>query len=40
MQNGSAGARTQVDGLKEGDAVALTSDKPLKDGMPVAPRFQ
>jgi HlyD family secretion protein len=31
--------RTQVDGLKEGDAVALTSDKPLKDGMAVAARF-
>lgn len=35
---GSA-TRTQVDGLKEGDAVALTSDKPLQDGMPVTPRF-
>ncbi len=31
--------RTQVEGLKDGDAVALTSDKPLRDGMPVAPRF-
>jgi HlyD family secretion protein len=32
--------RTQVDGLNENDAVALPSDKPLKDGMIVAPRFQ
>jgi HlyD family secretion protein len=32
--------RTQVDGLNENDAVALPSDKPLKDGMVVAPRFQ
>jgi HlyD family secretion protein len=31
--------RTQVEGLNEGDAVALTSDKPLKDGMAVAARF-
>ena len=31
--------RTQVDGLKEGDAVALPSDKPLRDGMVVVPRF-
>jgi hypothetical protein len=31
--------RTQVEGLKDGDAVALTSDKPLKDGMAVAARF-
>lgn len=31
--------RTQVDGLKEGDAVALPSDKPLKDGMPVTAQF-
>ncbi len=35
---GSA-TRTQVEGLKEGDGVALTSDKPLKDGMPVTARF-
>jgi hypothetical protein len=27
--------RVQVDGLKEGDAVALPSDKPLKPGMQV-----
>ena len=32
--------RTQVEGLTENDAVALPSDKPLKDGMVVAPRFQ
>ena len=32
--------RTQVEGLSENDAVALPSDKPLKDGMIVAPRFQ
>lgn len=32
--------RTQVDGLNEGDAVALPSEKPLKDGMLVAPQFQ
>jgi len=32
--------RTQVDGLSESDAVALPSDKPLKEGMIVAPRFQ
>ena len=31
--------RTQVDGLKEGDAVALPSEKPLKDGMVVRPVF-
>ena len=31
--------RTQVEGLKDGDAVALTSDKPLKDGMAVNARF-
>ncbi|HEV2198470.1 MAG TPA: efflux RND transporter periplasmic adaptor subunit [Bryobacteraceae bacterium] len=31
--------RTQVDGLNEGDAVALPSEKPLKDGMLVAPQF-
>ena len=29
--------RVQVDGLKEGDAVALPSDKPLKPGMQVTP---
>jgi HlyD family secretion protein len=32
--------RTEVEGLNENDAVALPSDKPLKDGMIVAPRFQ
>ena len=32
--------RTQVEGLSESDAVALPSDKPLKEGMVVAPRFQ
>lgn len=31
--------RTQVEGLKEGDAVALYSDKPLRDGMQVTPEF-
>jgi HlyD family secretion protein len=31
--------RTQVDGLKEGDAVALLTDKPLKDGMIVKAVF-
>jgi len=31
--------RTQVDGLNEGDAVALPSEKPLKDGMAVRPVF-
>lgn len=31
--------RTQVDGLKEGDAVALITEKPLKDGMVVKPVF-
>ncbi len=31
--------RTQVDGLKEGDAVALLTDKPLKDGMVVKAVF-
>lgn len=31
--------RTQIAGLQEGDAVALPSDKPLTDGMAVAPRF-
>ena len=35
----SSTTRSQVEGLKDGDAVALTSDKPLKDGMAVAPRF-
>lgn len=35
----SSTTRTQVDGLKEGDAVALPSDKPLKDGMAVVPQF-
>jgi multidrug efflux pump subunit AcrA (membrane-fusion protein) len=29
--------RTQVHELKEGDAVALPSEKPLKDGMVVEP---
>jgi HlyD family secretion protein len=32
--------RTQVEGLNENDAVALPSEKPLKDGMVVTPRFQ
>jgi HlyD family secretion protein len=32
--------RTQVDGLNENDVVALPSDKPVKEGMTVAPRFQ
>ena len=32
--------RTQVEGLNENDAVALPSDKPLREGMIVAPRFQ
>jgi len=32
--------RTQVQGLNENDAVALPSDKPLKEGMIVAPQFQ
>ena len=32
--------RTQVEGLNENDAVALPSDKPLKDGMIVIPQFQ
>ncbi len=31
--------RTQVDGLNEGDAVALPSEKTLKDGMQVRPVF-
>jgi HlyD family secretion protein len=31
--------RTQVDGLKEGDAVALLTDTPLKDGMVVKAVF-
>jgi HlyD family secretion protein len=29
--------RTQVNGLKDGDSVALPSEKPLKDGMVVEP---
>ena len=32
--------RTQIEGLSENDVVALPSDKPLKDGMIVIPRFQ
>jgi len=32
--------RTQVGGLNENDAVALPSDKPLKEGMIVIPRFE
>jgi HlyD family secretion protein len=31
--------RTQVEGLKDGDAVALPTEKPLKDGMEVKPLF-
>ena len=31
--------RIQVEGLKEGDAIALSSDKPLRNGMPVVPAF-
>ena len=31
--------RTQVDGLNDGDAVALPTEKPLKDGMLVDPQF-
>jgi len=31
--------RTQVNELKEGDAVALPSEKPLRDGMVVQPMF-
>ena len=31
--------RTQVEGLNLDDAVALYSDKPLRDGMPVKPVF-
>jgi HlyD family secretion protein len=31
--------RAQVDGLNEGDAIALLTDKPLKDGMSVKPVF-
>ncbi len=32
--------RTQVtSGLNDGDAIALLSEKPLKDGMPVLPVF-
>jgi RND family efflux transporter MFP subunit len=30
--------RTEVDGLNEGDAVALPTEKPLKDGMLVSPQ--
>lgn len=32
--------RSQVDGIQEGGAVALPTEKPLKDGMLVAPQFQ
>jgi HlyD family secretion protein len=32
--------RTQVEGLREGDAVALLTDKPLRDGMEVRPVIQ
>ena len=32
--------RTEVNGLQEGDEVALPTDKPLKDGMPVSPQLQ
>jgi hypothetical protein len=35
----SSTTRAQVEGLKEGDAIALPSDKPLKDGMAVTPQF-
>lgn len=31
--------RTQVEGLQSGDAVALFSEKPLRDGMQVKPSF-
>lgn len=31
--------RTQVEGLQDGDAVALLTDKPLKNGMTVRPMF-
>lgn len=31
--------RTQVEGLKEGEAVALPSERALKDGMTVSPSF-
>jgi len=31
--------RSQIDGLKEGDAVALYSDRALRDGMLVTPAF-
>ena len=31
--------RTQVEGLNDGDAVALASDKPIKDGMQVRAIF-
>jgi HlyD family secretion protein len=36
----SSTTRTQVEGLSEGDPVAMPSDKQLKDGMQVIPRFQ
>jgi HlyD family secretion protein len=36
----SNSTRTQVEGLNENEAVALPSEKPLKDGMVVTPRFQ
>jgi HlyD family secretion protein len=32
--------RIQVDGLNEGDAVALSSEKPLQDGMLVSPALE
>jgi HlyD family secretion protein len=32
--------RTQVEGLREGDAVALLTDKPLRDGLEVRPAIQ
>jgi hypothetical protein len=31
--------RTQVEGLKDGDTVALPTEKPLKAGMQVKPIF-
>jgi HlyD family secretion protein len=31
--------RSQVEGLKDGDPVALPTEKPLKDGMQVKPIF-
>jgi len=31
--------RVQVDGVNEGDAIAVASDKPLKDGMQVTPEL-